>query len=455
MESTLKQPLRTAHEHEDHEGPRDGPPAEVASSAPEQHLPPEHAAAAADHANAAHAADERPMPIDVAPRLRRLPPYLFGRINAAKLRMRQEGRDIIDLGMGNPTDPTPEPVVEKLAEAARDPRNHRYQMAASGIAGLKREVAKKYKTKYDVDLDPDEEIIVTIGSKEGFSHLCLAILGPGDTAVVPDPAFPIHLYGPAMAGANVIRIPLGTDQAFLDRVEQQLRDVFPRPKLLILNYPHNPTAATVDAEFMQAAADLCNRYGVICLSDFAYGDIGFDGFKPPSFLAAKGAKRVGVEFTTMSKSYNMAGWRVGFCCGNREMVAALKTIKGYYDYGSFNPIQIAGVIAMREFPNLPDDQAEKYEGRRDEVCRGLDRLGWTYEKPRASMFVWARIADEHLKAGEDDIDFSIRMLDEAEVALAPGSGFGEQGRQWVRIALVENEQRLRQAMRNLQRALVA
>ncbi len=395
-----------------------------------------------------------PVNVDVAPRLQRLPPYLFGRINAAKLRMRQEGRDIIDLGMGNPTDPTPGPVVDKLAEAARDPRNHRYQAAAAGIGGLKREVAKKYERNHGVTLDPENEIIVTIGSKEGISHLCLALLGPGDTAVVPDPAFPIHLYGPAMAGANVIRVPLGSDQTFLDNVEKTLRDLYPKPKLLILNYPHNPTAMTVDPDFMQAAADLCNRYGVLCLSDFAYGDIGFDSYKAPSFLSTRGGKRIGVEFTTMSKSYNMAGWRVGFCCGNREMVAALKTIKGYYDYGSFNPIQIAGVIAMRECMGTPGDQAAKYEVRRDEVCRGLDKLGWTYEKPRASMFVWARIADGHLKAGEDDIDFSIRMLDEAEVALAPGSGFGEQGRQFVRIALVENEQRLRQAMRNLQRALV-
>lgn len=395
-----------------------------------------------------------PFTVDVAPRLRRLPPYLFGRINAAKLAMRQAGRDIIDLGMGNPTDPTPEPVVEKLAEAARDPRNHRYQAAAAGIGGLKREVAQKYEREYGIHLNPETEVIVTIGSKEGVSHLCLALLGPGDTAIVPDPAFPIHLYGPTMAGANVIRVPLGTNQAFLDNVEKTLRDLYPRPKLLLLNYPHNPTAATVDPDFMQAAADLCNRYGVLCLSDFAYGDIGFDGYKAPSFLAASGAKRIGVEFTTMSKGYNMAGWRVGFCCGNAEMIAALKTIKGYYDYGSFNPIQIASVIAMRECADVPDQQAKKYEQRRDEVCRGLDRLGWTYDKPRGSMFVWAKIAPEHFAAGENDIDFSIRMLDAAEVALAPGSAFGDAGNGFVRIALVENEQRLRQAMRNLQRALV-
>ncbi len=395
-----------------------------------------------------------PFTVDVAPRLRRLPPYLFGRINAAKLAMRQAGRDIIDLGMGNPTDPTPAPVIEKLAEAAREPRNHRYQMASSGINGLKVEVAEKYRRDHGVTLDPETEVIVTIGSKEGVSHLCLALLGPGDTAIVPDPAFPIHLYGPTMAGANVIRVPLGTDQAFLDNVEKTLRDLYPRPKLLLLNYPHNPTAATVDPDFMQAAADLCNRYGVLCLSDYAYGDIGFDGYVPPSFLAATGSKRIGVEFTTMSKGYNMAGWRVGFCCGNAEMIAALKTIKGYYDYGTFNPIQIAGVIAMRECSHVPGEQAAKYQLRRDEVCRGLDKLGWTYEKPRGSMFVWAKIASEHYLEGENDIDFSIRMLDAAEVALAPGLAFGDAGAGFVRIALVENEQRLRQAMRNLQRALV-
>ncbi|MEL7239893.1 MAG: aminotransferase class I/II-fold pyridoxal phosphate-dependent enzyme, partial [Planctomycetota bacterium] len=293
-------------------------------------------------------ADSAAFTLDVAPRLKRLPPYLFGRINAAKLLMRQAGRDIIDLGMGNPTDPTPGPVIDKLAEAAREPKNHRYTMGPGGIAGLKTEVAKHYADVHGVDLDPEKEVIVTIGSKEGVSHMCLALLGPGDTAVVPDPAFPIHLYGPTMAGANVIRVPLGTDHTFLENVEQTLRDLFPRPKVLLLNFPHNPTAATVDPDFMQSVCDLCNQYGVICMSDFAYGDIGFDGYKPPSFLAADGAKKIGVEFTTMSKGYNMAGWRVGFCVGNAEMVQALATIKGYYDYGHFNPIQIASVIAMRE-----------------------------------------------------------------------------------------------------------
>ena len=361
------------------------------------------------------------------------------------------GIDIIDLGMGNPTDPTPDSVVAKLAEASQDPRNHRYSVS-NGITGLRREVAKKYQTKYGVELDAETEVIATIGSKEGFSHLCLALLGPGDTIVVGDPAFPIHIYAPAMAGANVIRVPLGNDQAFLDRIEKTIDGLYPPPKLLILNYPHNPTAMTVDAGFWDSAIAMCRKRNIMIISDFAYGEVNFDGYKSPSFLAADGAKEVGVEFTTMSKSYNMAGWRCGFCCGNAEMIKALATIKGYYDYGMFAPIQIASVIAMREYADFPAQQSKIYEHRRDVVCRGLDKLGWTYEKPRASMFVWARMKPEHMK-GQDSIDFCLRMMDDAEVALAPGRAFGENGDGCVRIALVENEQRLRQAMANLDRCL--
>jgi len=395
---------------------------------------------------------QQPFKIEVSSRIQRLPPYLFGRINKMKYEKRVAGVDIIDLGMGNPTDPTPESVVQKLAEAARDPRNHRYSVS-NGIAGLRREVAKKYRQKYGVELDPETEVIATIGSKEGFSHMCLAMLGPGDTAVVGDPAFPIHIYAVAMAGANVIRVPLGNDQAFLDRIERTIEGLYPTPKLLILNYPHNPTAMTVEPEFWERAIAMCRRHGVMIVSDFAYGEVCFDGYKAPSFMAAEGAKDLGVEFTTMSKSYNMAGWRCGFCVGNAEMVKALATIKGYYDYGMFAPIQIASVIAMREHLHFPEEQAKIYEERRDVVCAGLDKLGWAYEKPRASMFVWARIRDEHFKSGEGTIDFCLRMMDEAEVALAPGRAFGEHGEGHVRIALVENEHRLKQAMRNLDRAL--
>src|SRR3954447_5922684 len=395
---------------------------------------------------------DKPFKIDVSARIARLPPYLFGRINKMKYDKRVAGIDIIDLGMGNPTDPTPQCVVDKLAEAATDPRNHRYSVS-NGIASLRREVAKKYKHRYGVELDPETEVIATIGSKEGFSHLCLALLGPGDTAIVPDPAFPIHLYAVAMAGGNVIRVPLGNDQAFLDRIESTIAGLYPTPKLLILNYPHNPTAMTVDPGFWERAIAMCRRHGVMIISDFAYGEINFDGYKAPSFLSAPGAKDLGVEFTTMSKSYNMAGWRVGFCAGNAEMVKALATIKGYYDYGHFAPIQIVSVIAMRSCGDFAEEQAKVYAKRRDEVCKGLDRLGWTYDRPRASMFVWAKIKEEHLK-GQSTLDFCLRMLDEAEIALAPGRAFGENGEAFVRIALVENEQRLRQAMRNLERALM-
>jgi alanine-synthesizing transaminase len=394
----------------------------------------------------------QPFKIEASSRISRLPPYLFGRINKMKYDKRVAGVDIIDLGMGNPTDPTPESVVKKLAEAARDPRNHRYSVS-NGVAGLRREVAIKYKKKYGVELDPETEVIATIGSKEGFSHLCLAMLGPGDTAIVPDPAFPIHIYAVAMAGANVIRVPLGNDQAFLDRIEQMIEGLYPKPKLLTLNYPHNPTSMTIEPQFWDRAIALARRHGIMIISDFAYGEVNFDGYKAPSFLAAEGAKEFGVEFTTMSKSYNMAGWRIGFCAGNAEMIKALATIKGYYDYGIFAPIQIASIIAMREHGDVPAEQSKLYQHRRDVVCRGLDRLGWTYEKPRASMFVWAKIKPEHLK-GEGTIDFCLRMMDEAEVSLSPGRAFGENGEGFVRIALVENDQRLKQAMQNLERVLM-
>jgi alanine-synthesizing transaminase len=390
--------------------------------------------------------------IQPSSRIERLPPYLFARINKMKLNKRQQNIDIIDLGMGNPTDPTPDVIIDRMAEAAKDPRNHRYSMS-NGIVGLRREVAKKYKTKYGVDLDPEEEVIVTIGSKEGISHMCLALLGPGDSAVVPDPAFPAHLYAPAMAGASVVRIRLGNDDAFLENLERTVSQLYPTPKLVILNYPHNPTSMTVDPDFWDKAIAICRRNNVMIMSDFAYGEVNFDDYTAPSFLSAKGAKEVGVEFSTMSKSFNMAGWRVGFCCGNKEMVKALATIKGYYDYGHFAPIWIASVIAMRDVPNTPAEMSKEYVKRRDVVCRGLDRLGWTYEKPRAGMFVWARVSDEHLKGGST-LDFCLRMLDDAMVALAPGKAFGDLGEGFVRIALVENEQRLDQAMRNLKDALV-
>jgi alanine-synthesizing transaminase len=389
--------------------------------------------------------------IQPSQRISRLPPYLFARINALKHKKRQQGIDIIDLGMGNPTDPTPQVVVDKLCEAVRDPRNHRYSVSR-GLFNLRRDVARHYREEYGVELNPDDEIVACIGSKEGISHMLLAMLGPGDTAVVGDPAFPIHVYGVALAGANVISVPLGNDDAFLERIRYVVEHLYPRPKVLILNYPHNPTAMTVDPPFFDHVVALAKEFQVAVIHDFAYGRTCFGGYKAPSFLSAPGAKTVGVEFTTMSKPYNMAGWRIGFCAGNRAMVEALATIKGYYDYGIFAPVQIASIIALRHCQDVVHDQAGIYERRRDVVVAGCRRLGWHLEVPRGSMFVWARVRDEHL-AGQSTIEFVMRMMEEAEVALAPGRAFGENGEGYVRIALVENEQRLRQAMRQLVRAL--
>ncbi len=389
--------------------------------------------------------------IQPSQRLLRLPPYLFARINALKLKKRQQGIDIIDLGMGNPTDPTPQPIVDKLCEAVQDPRNQRYSVS-KGVFNLRRDVARHYQDRYGVEVDPETEVVACIGSKEGISHLLLAMLGPGDTVVVGDPAFPIHVYGVALAGANVISVPLGNDEAFLERVRYVVQHLYPRPKLLILNYPHNPTAMTVDPPFFEKAVALAKEFGVAVLHDFAYGETCFDGYKAPSFLSAKGAKDVGVEFSTMSKPYNMAGWRIGFCVGNRTMCEALATIKGYYDYGIFQAVQIASIIALRHCQDFVEEQARVYQRRRDVVVDWCDRLGWQAERCRASMFVWARVRDEHL-AGQSSLDFAMRMMEDAEVALAPGRAFGENGEGCVRIALVENEQRLRQAMKQIQRAL--
>lgn len=387
--------------------------------------------------------------IEPAERITRLPPYLFARINALKLAKRQAGADIIDLGMGNPSDGVPQVIVDKLCEAAKDPRNHRYS-ASKGIKGVRMEVAKKYQRNWNVQLDPEKEVLACIGSKEGFSHLCLAMLGPGDTAIVPDPAFPIHNYAVALAGANVITVPLGTDQKFLDTIAAVCEHLYPKPKLLILNYPHNPTAMTVDEGFFETVVDLAKRFKIAVIHDFAYGETCFDGYKAPSFLSVKGAKDVGVELTTMSKPYNMAGFRIGFVAGNKDMVDYLATIKGYYDYGIFQAVQIAGIIAMRQCDADIITQNKRYQSRRDVVCEGLARIGWQVEKPRASMFVWAKVPPQHTK-GKGTIDYAMDLLEYADVAIAPGRAFGENGEGYMRIALVENEQRLRQAIRNIGR----
>ncbi len=390
--------------------------------------------------------------INVADRLRRLPPYLFGQINKLKHEKRVAGVDVIDLGMGNPMDGAPEVVVDKLCEAARDPRNHRYS-ASAGVFNLRRDLAELYQRIYDVELDPETEVIATIGSKEGFSHLCLAMLGPGDTAIVGDPYFPIHVYSAAIAGANVIKVDVGCDEAFLQRVQHVVENIYPKPKVLILNYPHNPTAMTVDdVSFFDKVVELAKREGIYVIHDFAYWRTCFDDYKAPSFMQAKGAKDVGVEFVTFSKPYNMAGFRIGFCVGNKEIIRALAKIKGYYDYGIFQPIQIASILAMREGEQAIADQNDIYQARRDILVDGLRKLGWELDSPRGSMFVWAKVPEKHLQ-GQNTLDFALRLMEEAEVVVSPGLGFGENGEKHVRVALVENEQRIKQALRQMDRAL--
>jgi alanine-synthesizing transaminase len=394
-----------------------------------------------------------PFRIELAERMKRLPPYLFARINALMYQKRREGADVIDLGMGNPSEPPQDIVIEKLAEAARDPNNHGYSKA-NGILNLRREVASKYLKKYGVRLDPDAEIIVTLGSKEGFSHMCLALIGAGDTAIVPAPSYPAHLYGVALAAGNTILLEVADQEKFLSNVAYTCQHMVPRPKLVVVNFPHNPSAVTVDAGFFVDLVRLAKRYGFMVISDMAYADICFEGYVAPSFLAAPGASEVGVELTTMSKGYNMAGWRVGYCCGNSEMIRGLATVKAYYDYGMFAPIQIAAIMALRHTEAAVEAQSRIYEGRRDVLVEGLRRLGWNITPPRAGMFVWARIP-ERWSRQMDSVGFAMKLIEEADVAVSPGAGFGPAGEGFLRLALVENEARLRQAVRQIGRCLGA
>jgi len=389
--------------------------------------------------------------LEVAPRVRNLPAYLFGRINELKYRKRRDGVDVIDLGMGNPTDPPEEWVIDKLCEAARDSRNHRYSVA-TGVYNLRREVAMRYEKRFGVTLDPDQEVVSTIGSKEGFSHMCLALLGPGDTALVPAPSFPIHIHAVALASANVISLDVRDSQAFLANIARVCESLYPRPKILVLNYPHNPTATVVDAAFFEEVVALAKKYHFFVIHDFAYGDIGFEGYQPPSFLSVKGARNVGCEFTTMSKGYNMAGWRVGFAAGNRDMLGALKAIKGYYDYGIFQAVQVAAIVALRHGEEGRQAQVVEYQERRDVLLRGLRRLGWDPQCPRAGMFVWTPMP-EPWASQMGSIDFAMKLLEEANVVVSPGRGFGESGEKFLRLALVENVHRLRQAVRQIGRCL--
>jgi len=393
----------------------------------------------------------RPYTVEVADRVKRLPPYLFARINQLMHEKRRAGDDVIDMGMGNPSDPPHPMVIEKLAEAARDPRNHGY-MPVAGVRNLRREVSYKYFKQFGVRLDPESQVVICLGSKEGFSHMCLALLGPGDTAIVPNPSYPAHLYGVALAGGNAISLEVADSEKFLSNVAYTCQHLYPKPKVVILNYPHNPSTVTVEPEFYAEMVKLAKKYNFLVISDLAYADVTFDGYRAPSFLAAPGGMDVGVEFTTMSKGYSMAGWRIGFCVGNADMVRALTTIKAYYDYGMFLPIQIASIVALRHLDAAVEEQAAVYQRRRDTLCEGLNRLGWDIKPPKASMFVWAKIP-EPWRSQMGSLDFAMKLLKEGDVVVSPGAGFGPAGEGYVRMSLVENEERIRQAVRQIGRCL--
>jgi len=383
-------------------------------------------------------------------RLDRLPPYVFATVNQIKMQSRREGQDIIDLGMGNPDMGTPDHIVDKMVEAARKPHNHRYS-ASMGITKLRLAIANWYSRNFGVDIDPETEAIVTIGVKEGLSHLVLVTTRPGDVVFTPNPTYPIHPFSAIIAGGDVRGIPVGPGQDFFENLMAATKQTWPRPKMLIISYPHNPTTEVVTLDFFQKVVDYAKENDILVIHDFAYADITFDGYKAPSFLQAKGAKDVGVEFFSLSKSYNMAGWRMGFCCGNPETVAALKRIKSYLDYGVFQPIQIASIIAL----NGPDDCVTEirntYKARRDALIRGLSSAGWKIPKPKGTMFVWGRIPEKYRKMGS--VEFSKFLIREAQVAVSPGLGFGEYGDEFVRFALIENPMRINQAVRGIRKIL--
>jgi alanine-synthesizing transaminase len=383
-------------------------------------------------------------------RIGELPPYVFAVTDRLKLDLRRAGEDVIDLGFGNPDVPSPAVAVEKLCEAARKERNHRYS-ASRGIPKLRLAVCELYRRQWGVELDPETEAITTIGAKEGLSHLMWVLLQPGDSAVVPSPSYPIHIYAPVLAGAEVNRIAMGPDEDLFGNLVEAFDRSWPRPRVIILSFPHNPTTSAVELEFMQRAVDFAREHEVLIVHDFAYADLGFDGYRPPSILQAKGAKEVAVELYTLTKSFSMAGWRVGFLVGRADVVQALARLKSYLDYGTFQPIQIASIVAMNEAPGYPEEVNAIYRSRRDTLCDGLDRIGWSFQRPRATMFVWAPIPDAYRELGS--LDFAVKLTREAKVAVSPGVGFGPGGEGYVRFALVENEARIRQAVRGIRRAL--
>jgi alanine-synthesizing transaminase len=383
-------------------------------------------------------------------RIGSLPPYVFAAIDQLKLELRRAGEDVIDLGFGNPDIPSPPEVVEKLCEAARKPRNHRYS-SSRGIPKLRQAICDLYERRFGVVLDPETQAITTIGAKEGLSHLMWVLLQPGDSAVVPSPSYPIHIYAPVLAGAEVARVPIGPEEDLFGNLVETFERTWPRPRVIILSFPHNPTTSTVDAHFMQRAVEFARENEVLIVHDFAYADLGFDGYRPPSILQVEGAEDVAVELYTLTKSFSMAGWRVGFLLGNAAVVRALARLKSHLDYGTFQPIQIASIIAMNEVPDYPDVVRDVYRSRRDTLCDGLARAGWEFPKPRATMFVWAPIPEAYRAAGS--LDFATMLTREAKVAVSPGVGFGPGGDGYVRFALVENEHRIGQAVRSIRKAL--
>ena len=387
------------------------------------------------------------------PRIQRLPPYVFAVVTELKSKMRRAGEDIIDLGMGNPDLPTPKHIVDKLIEAARNPRNHRYS-ASRGIPKLRLAICNWYKRKYGVSLDPDTEAIATIGAKEGLSHLVLATMGPGDIALVPSPTYPIHTYSVIIAGADVRSISLTSGEGdFMDRVERAMKTLWPRPKMMIISFPHNPTTEVVDLDFFKRVVAFAKENGILVVHDLAYADLVFDGYKAPSILQVPGAKDVAVELYSMSKGYSMPGWRVGFVVGNKRMVGALTRIKSYLDYGMFQAIQVAATVALNGPHRVVDEAVEVYRKRRDCLVEGFARIGWEFEKPRGTMFVWAPVPEPFQALGS--LEFSKHLLTHAKVAVSPGIGFGEHGEGFVRFALVENEHRIRQAIRGVKTMLQA
>ena len=383
-------------------------------------------------------------------RMRRLPPYVFAQVNELKMELRRAGKDIVDLGMGNPDLPTPTHIVDKLIEAVQKSHNHRYS-ASRGITKLREAIANWYKRRYDVEIDPEAEAVVTIGAKEGLSHLVLSLISPGDVVFAPNPTYPIHPYSVIIAGGDLRSIPIEKGRDFLADLQVASKQTWPQPKMLIISYPHNPTTEVVDLEFFEKICDFAKEHQIIVVHDLAYADLVFDQEMAPSFLQVKGAKDIGVEFFSLSKSYSMPGWRVGFCVGNPEIISALTRIKSYLDYGIFQPIQIASIIALNADQSCVKEIVDVYRSRRDVLVDGLNRVGWPTDKPKATMFVWSRIPEQFRDMGS--VEFSKFLIREAEVAVSPGRGFGEYGDQYVRFALVENEERTRQAIRGIRRVL--